>query len=211
MDSLLALVLAAVPLAVFHTIVCADHYIPFIAMGKSNGWSVGKTLTVTALCGSGHIVSSALLGLVGIALSFGASNLMGIQHLRGEIAIWFLIAFGLTYMAYGVRKAVKNAPHDHTHSSKTVCGLLVLFAFVPCEPMIPIIMFPAFTDSGVFGLVTVTLTYTVFTIITMVGVTFIGFKGLQKVRIKGLERYAHALAGLAVFACGLAVMMLHTH
>jgi hypothetical protein len=211
MDSLFALLLAVVPLAFFHTIICADHYIPFIALGKGNGWTVRKTLAVTAMCGTGHIISSALLGIIGIALSLGASSLMGIQDFRGELAVWFLIAFGVSYMAYGVRKAVKNTPHTHGHSSKTVFGLLLLFAIVPCEPMIPIIMFPAFTESGVLGLIAVTLTYTVLTIATMMVMTYIGLKGLQIVKLKRLERYAHALAGFAVFICGIAVMMLHSH
>jgi sulfite exporter TauE/SafE len=234
MDSLFALLFAAVPLAFVHTIVCVDHYVPFIALGKSNGWAVRKTLGITALCGMGRIVSSLLLGIIGIGLSVGASNLMGIQDFRGEFAVWFLIAFGLVYMAYGIRKAVRNSPHTHNEglcgpagcgnplaapgrrapqslTRKTTLGLLVLFAFIPCEPMIPIIMFPALTESGVFGVAAVTLTYTFFTIATMTAMTYIGLKGLQRFRFHRLERYAHALAGFAVFACGVAVKILHSH
>jgi sulfite exporter TauE/SafE len=212
MDHLPALLFAVIPLAFFHTIVCADHYIPFIAMGKSNGWTIKKTLMVTALCGTGHIVSSALLGLIGIVLSLGASNLTGIQNLRGDLAVWFLIIFGLGYMAYGILKAIKNTPHTHGKASKkTVLGLLIVFAFLPCEPMVPIIMFPAFTDGGAAGLIAVTLTYTFFTIATMVSMTYIGSKGLKMVKLKKLERYAHALAGFAVFTCGVAVMLFHNH
>jgi sulfite exporter TauE/SafE len=211
MDSLFALLLTAVPLAFFHAVVCADHYIPFIALGKSNGWAVKKTLTITALCGTGRVISSALLGVIGIALSFGASGLMGIEGLRSEFAVWFLIAFGLAYMAYGIRRAIKDTPCPHSHSPKAVCGLLVLYAVIPCEPMIPVIMLPAFTENGVFGVAAVTLTYAVITIAAMSGMTYIGIKGLQTVRLKRLERYAHALAGFAVFACGIAVMVFHSH
>jgi hypothetical protein len=208
---LLTLLLSAVPLAFIHTVVCADHYIPFIALGKSNAWPVGRTLTVAALCGLGRSISSALLGLAGIALSLGAASLAGIQNIRGEFAIWFMIAFGLVYMVYGIRKAIRDAPCSCGHSKKTVCGLLVLYALIPCEPMIPAMMFPAFAESGVFGLFAVTLTYAVVTIATMMGMVCIGLKGLQMVRLKKLERYAHALAGFAVFACGIAVMLFHTH
>jgi sulfite exporter TauE/SafE len=209
MDPLIALLSAVIPLALFHTVIAVDHYLPFIALGKSNGWTVKKTLSVAALCGMGHIVSSVLLGLLGIGLSIGASNLMDIQDIRGEFAVWFLIAFGLAYMAYGIRKAVKNVPHTHGHSAKTAWGLFVLFALVPCEPMIPVIMFPALTDGGVWGLAAVTLTYSFITIVTMVVMTFVGLKGLQMFRLNRLERYSHALAGFIVFACGLAVMALH--
>jgi len=211
MDSLFALLLTAASLAFVHTIVCADHYIPFIALGKSNGWTVKKTLTITALCGMGRVISSALLGLAGIALSLGASNLMGIADIRGEFTVWLMIAFGLVYMVYGIRKAIKDTPCSCGHSKKTVCGLLVIYALIPCEPMIPVMMFPAFAQSGVLGLAAVTLTYATVTIAAMMSMTFIGIKGLQMVKLKKLERYAHALAGFAVFACGVAVMMFHTH
>jgi hypothetical protein len=211
MDSLFALLLTSASLAFVHTLVCADHYIPFIAMGKSNGWTVRKTLAVTALCGMGRIISSALLGLAGIALSLGTANLMGIADIRGEFAVWLMIAFGLVYMVYGIRKAIKDTPCSCSHSKKTVCGLLILYALIPCEPMIPVMMFPAFAQSGVLGLVAVTLTYAAVTVAAMTGMTFIGIKGLQMVKLRRLERYAHALAGFAVFACGVAVLMFHTH
>ncbi|MCL1807513.1 MAG: hypothetical protein FWG31_07410 [Oscillospiraceae bacterium] len=205
MEALFALLPAAISLAFFHTLVGVDHYIPFIALGKSNNWTVKKTLLVAALCGVGHILSSVLLGLAGIGLSVGASKLADIQDVRGELAVWFLIAFGLVYMAYGIRKAVKNTPHTHARSSNTVWGLFILFALGPCEPMIPIIMYPALTENGVFALVIITLTYALITIATMLAATFIGLKGLQMVKVKQLERYTHALAGFAVLACGLAI------
>jgi hypothetical protein len=51
----------------------------------------------------------------------------------------------------------------------------------------------------VFGLVTV---------LTMLAAVFLSIKGLEKLRFKGFERYAHALAGGAILACGLAIVFL---
>ena len=61
------LLYTAATIAVLHTALGPDHYLVFTAMGKAQGWSLAKTLRITALCGLGHVASSVLLGLAGIA------------------------------------------------------------------------------------------------------------------------------------------------
>jgi len=59
----------AATIAFVHTLLGSDHYLPFVAMAKSRGWSVGRAMRMTVLCGSGHIVGSVVLGFVGIYAS----------------------------------------------------------------------------------------------------------------------------------------------
>ena len=58
-----------------HTILGPDHYIPFVFMSKARQWKLQKTISITLLCGVGHVLSSILLGFIGIALSYGVSEL----------------------------------------------------------------------------------------------------------------------------------------
>ena len=207
MQPLFVLLVSAITIAFSHTLVGVDHYIPFIALGKSNSWSTRKTLSLVLLCGIGHVLSSVVLGFAGIALSTSISRIEPIQAMRGDIAMWFLIAFGLVYTVYGIRKALKNS-HHHTHAkSNTAWGLFILFVLGPCEPLIPIFMYPAATHN-LAALITVTLVYALCTIGTMLIMTYIGLKGLKLLKVKALERYTHALAGFAVLACGLAILFL---
>ncbi len=73
------------------------------------------TSWVTFLCGVGHILSSVLLGMLGIALGIAVTNLVTVESFRGEIAAWLLIGFGFAYMIWGIRRAIRNKPHSHTH------------------------------------------------------------------------------------------------
>ena len=57
-----ALAAAAVTVGSLHTLA-PDHWIPFAALARARGWSSGRTLRVTLLCGFGHVTVSALLGL----------------------------------------------------------------------------------------------------------------------------------------------------
>ena len=70
---------------------------------------------LTAVCGVGHVLGSVALGLIGIALGLAVGRLEIIEGLRGDLAAWLLIGFGLAYLAWGVRQAYRNRPHTHWH------------------------------------------------------------------------------------------------
>lgn len=69
------LLLAAIAVSFLHTLAGPDHYLPFIALAKSRNWTLPRTLFWTLVCGSGHVASSVLLGLVGAALGWSVSTL----------------------------------------------------------------------------------------------------------------------------------------
>ena len=162
------LIFTAVSIGFFHTLFGPDHYVPFIIMAKANKWSTIKTIWITVLCGIGHVGSSIILGFIGIGFGIAVSNLELAESIRGNIAGWLLIGFGLLYTIWGIRKAYRNKPHSHFHphgdgsvhnhshkhseehvhihehnSDMTPWILFTIFVFGPCEPLIPILMYPA--------------------------------------------------------------------
>jgi hypothetical protein len=232
-QELLLLVGVAASVAFLHTLAGPDHYIPFLGMARAGGWSRRKSLWVTVFCGLGHVLGSAVLALLGLAAVVGAERIASIESYRGEIAAWGLIAFGLVYGVWGLRRAWRNKPHEHWHShgtgsrhrhlhvheaehlhahpagraSLTPWVLFALFAFGPCEPLIPLLLYPAVTHTPA-TMIWVLATYALVTTATMVGIVWLGLLGLGSLRWRPLERYAHALAGAAVLACGLGVKFL---
>ncbi len=232
--SLGLLTVTAASLGFIHTLVGPDHYVPFTVISKARNWSLGKTMGVTFLCGVGHILSSVVLGFVGIVCGIAVSKLEFIESQRGEIAAWLLIAFGLLYMVWGIRKAVQNKPHVHLHvhadgevhrhthvhqeghahlhtrkeePSLTPWILFTIFVFGPCEPLIPLVMYPAARSNliGVFWVATAFGTVTIATMMTLVAVTR---WGIQLLPLKLFERYMHAMAGGTILLCGLAIRFL---
>jgi nickel/cobalt exporter len=113
--SLDVLAVTALSLGAFHTVVGVDHYLPFIVLGKSRNWSMKKIMGVTLACGIGHVLSSVLIGMVGLLFGIALSPLEGIEGMRGEIASWGLILFGLIYGTWGLYRGIKNKPHSHAH------------------------------------------------------------------------------------------------
>jgi threonine/homoserine/homoserine lactone efflux protein len=74
--------------------------------------------------------------------------------------------------------------------------------------MIPLLYFPAAKNSGT-GMLLLILVYSVFTLLCMVVMVVLGYYGLSLFKTGKLERYMHALGGLAILICGIGMVFLN--
>ena len=223
----------AATLGFIHTVLGPDHYLPFIVMSRARNWTLSKTLFISFLCGLGHVLSSVILGFLGIALGVAVFKLETIESFRGGVAAWLLIGFGFAYFIWGLRRAIKNRPHKHIHfhadgekhehkhahkadhahvhgegkKNITPWILFTVFVFGPCEPLIPLIMYPA-AKHNTGGVVLVALAFGLATIVTMLTIIAVMSWGASFVRLGKLERYTHAIAGAMIFISGISVQFL---
>ncbi len=231
---LMTLYITAASIGFLHTLFGPDHYLPFLVMGRARKWSLRKTCLITFLCGLGHVASSIILGVVGIFLGIGVMKLEALEAVRGNLAGWVLIGFGLTYSIWSLRRMLKNRPHEHSHAhggstdhehlhdhtdehthihqreggtNITPWILFTIFILGPCEPLIPVLMYPA-AKMSVVGIVGVAIIFSVTTIATMLGVVIISSWGINLIPLGRLERYAHLLAGATICLCGVAIQFL---
>ena len=149
------------------------------------------------------------------------------------------MGFGLAYTAWGIRRAIRNRPHSHSHvhedgiththdhghvgghahvhtkeapnsderaASMTPWILFTIFVFGPCEPLIPMLMYPA-AKLSYWGVVLVALVFSVATLATMTSIVMIAYLGLTKASFLRLARYGHVAAGLVLTACGAAIKL----
>lgn len=202
MDSL---ILLAALIGFTHTLLGPDHYLPFIALSKANNWSVKKTTFITFICGFIHVLSSIVIGLLGIWFGVKIVRLEIIESFRGELASWLLISFGLVYLIWAVRNLAKEKTGNKQDKNMN-WALFVIFILGPCEPLIPILMFPALTESLML-MASVVIVFSLVTITTMVGVVLSVSYGLNLFPLKSF-RYSHILAGSIICFCGLAVKFL---
>jgi ABC-type nickel/cobalt efflux system permease component RcnA len=232
-DSITLLSATAVSVGFLHTLLGPDHYLPFIVLSEAKKWTVRKTMFITFLCGIGHVMSSVVLGLLGIGIGIELKKLVAIESFRGNIAAWLFIAFGLVYVIISIRNLVRNKKHQHSHFhfggekhdhehnhheehshihdrevvKTTPWILFLIFIFGPCEPLIPILMYPA-AQSNISGTIFVALLFSVVTIATMMSVVLVFRLGLNRINIKPLEKYNHLIAGSVILMSGLAIQFL---
>jgi sulfite exporter TauE/SafE len=206
----LALAATAASLGFIHTLAGPDHYVPFIMIAKARNWSLLKTAFVTFLCGVGHILSAVLLGIIGLGFGFALSRIEAFDSIRDNIAAWLFIAFGLVYFVWGIRKAFRDH-HGHSHGHEgsaniTPWVLFTIFVFGPCEVLIPLLMYPAARNS-LMDAAYVTMIFGAVTIMTMLGIVMVSMFGFNLLPLGKLERYTHALAGLAIVVCGVLIII----
>jgi len=233
-QELFLLLITTVSIAFIHTLAGPDHYLPFIVIAKAKKWSLTKTAWFTALCGIGHVGSSVILGFIGIALGVAVGKLEFIEGIRGSIVSWVFTAFGMIYLVWGIKRAMKNKPHkhihfhsdgsEHVHEHKhhdehahihekeykinlTPWILFSIFVLGPCEPLIPLVMYPA-AKHNYNELTIVALIFSLVTIATMVTLVLIVSFGFKLLPLKTLDRYNHALAGGSIFLCGMGMLFL---
>ncbi len=206
------LLLGTAGVAILHTLAGPDHYLPFIVMGKARRWSVARTTFWTVLCGLGHVGSSVALALLGVMLGYGLERVQFIEGFRGNLAAWAMIAFGLVYLVWGLKRAARHQPHGHAHGEPegfrlTPWILFTIFAFGPCETMIPLVMYPAARGSW-SDVWIVVAGFSVLTVGTMLAVVLLALQGIRLLPELKLSRYSHALAGGTVLLAGCAIQFL---
>jgi hypothetical protein len=170
-----------------------------------------------------------LLGLGGAAVGWSLSKVSWLEKVRGGIAGWTLLAFGLMYGIWGLIKAKQNRPHkhfdvyddevyvyEHKHGQAvapqdrhavTPWVMFLIFVLGPCEPMIPLLYFPAAKSSWSVMLLLIVV-YTFFTLVTMVLMVISGFYGFSFLQTEKLEKYVHALGGMTIFICGAGMVFM---
>lgn len=171
-----------------------------------------------------------MLGLGGAAIGWTLAKVSWLESVRGGLAGWTLMGFGLLYAGWGLVRARQDQTHrhfdsygdgslyvyEHRHGQAvapkerhkvTPWVMFLIFLLGPCEPMIPLLYFPAAKNS-VCGIVLLVVVYTVFTLATMVTMVVFGYFGVALLKMEKLERYMHALGGGTILICGAGMVLM---
>ena len=213
------LISTAALIAFIHTIIGPDHYLVFVALGKARDWSMAKTLKYATICGIGHILSSVIIGFLGIFFGIELVKLVNLEESRGLLSGWMLLFFGLIYFVWGLRKLrihknKKNLLGDYRYVNPqkrffniTPWALFIVFVLGPCEALIPLFMYPAM-EADMMLVFQVALVFGVVTLLTMLFSVFLLLKGLNMFRFNSFERYSHVIAGASIILCASTINFL---
>ncbi len=206
------LALAAVIVGSLHTLA-PDHWVPFVALSRAQGWSRRRAIGITSLCGFGHVTVSVLLGV--LALVFGVELLDLVGRRMAAVAGVLLIGFGVVYAALAVRRLAGERFHGHHHrhydhvhepSTMTPWALFLLYSADPCVALIPILF--AAVPLGIARTAFIVCAYEVATIGTMVALVVPATAAVKRVRLPWAARYGDAAAGAVIASVGVLVVIL---
>lgn len=209
--------------AAVHALI-PDHWVPFVLVGKKQGWSTGKTLMAAGLGAVSDSLLSVILGVAAILAGESVLHRFEPYHERIEMTGGFiLVAFGLTYAAWALWRSKKSAPHfhmhfhshghdghSHTHADSlagkaTFVSLILVAGMSPCFVSVPIFA-GAIGLPGPFQAVLVG-TYLTVTVAASLAVAWTALAIHRELKLPFLERHAETVSGLVLAATGLFLLL----
>jgi len=184
-----------------------NHWIPLIAISKTEKWTTKETIFATLTTGFAHTLSTIIIGIivgfVGIKLSENYSYITKIA------APLILVLIGVIYLILDFRHS-----HHHNHfeisnetlknkKSKTaiIVSLSIGLFFSPCIE-IEAYYFQAATQ-GWIGILIVSLVYLIMTLSIMVSLVYLGLKGVNKFKLHFLDHHEKTITGIVLILLGL--------
>ena len=239
LDVYMGFVIAGLSVSFFHAIL-PNHWLPFVLAGRAQKWSMGKTLSVVALAGGGHVLITTLLGLLIVWL--GAALTEYIEEWAGPLASGVLTLLGLYYVVQhfrGVGHSHLHIPglghdhygHDHSHDhepghdnhcdhdqpiedrfSHDKVAVTSLVALLTLSPCEGFL--PIYLMAWPHGWTVFVLLSGVLAVGSLVGMlvfTGLTFMGVERLDMPWLERYENLILGCVLILLGIGVVMFHHH
>lgn len=196
--------LGSLLLSLIHALI-PHHWLPLIAISKTEKWSTKETLFATFITGLSHMISTIIIGIivgfVGIKLSEKYSEISSLA------APTILLVMGIIFLFLGLRAT--NHQHDHfkinneqiKKSKKAIITSLSIAMFLtPCLE-IEAFYFQA-ANFGWTGIFVVSAVYLVMTLLFLFALVYLGIKGLNRYNFSFFEKHSKSFTGVILIILG---------
>ena len=207
-SELIQIIIGAFLLSLLHASI-PNHWLPLVALSKSEKWNERSALGITAIAGFAHTLSTIIIGIMVGFLGYKLSESNSL--ITGVIAPIILILLGIIYLVLNLRDNKHHYHHHHAEvntdniKKKTtfaiVLALSVSMFFSPCLE-IEVYYFVA-SKLGWEGIISVSVIYTFITIVGMLLLVWLGMKGVKKINSHFLEHHEKTITGALLILLGI--------
>ncbi|NTS40753.1 MAG: hypothetical protein EOO06_14370 [Chitinophagaceae bacterium] len=198
---MISIITGSLIISLLHALI-PNHWLPVLAIGKKEGWSLGETSRITLIAGLSHVISTIviglLLGLIGEEL---AAHLENFTHV---IAPSLLILLGLYFIRQHYRHshfAVEREKLEKKTKRSIITALVIAMFLSPCMEIE--VYFLLAGAKGWYLMAMIAIMYAVVTISGMLIWVQIVYKGLLKLNWHKWEQNAGIITGLTLVATGI--------
>ncbi len=209
MEIFYQILIGSILLSLIHASI-PNHWLPLVAIGRTEKWNSKETLSVTAITGAAHTLSTIFIGIVIGLLGYKLSSSYG--FITKVAAPLILIALGIIYLIIDRRENHSHHRHHHFDENKIIkekgrnkvaliTSLSVAMFFSPCIE----IEAYYFTASGIgwTGIATVSIVYFLITIAGMLLLVYLGLKGIEKFNFHFMEHHEKLVTGAVLVLLGI--------
>lgn len=195
------IIIGSLFISLLHAVI-PNHWLPVLAIGKKQGWSLAETTRITFIAGIAHVISTIIIGiLLGL---IGGELTEHIEDFTRIIGSSILILIGL----YFVRQ---HYTHHHFHlqkeklekkNKKSVILALVIAMFLsPCMEIEAYFLLAG--TKGWHVMAGIAVMYSIITIAGMLIWIRVVYKGLLKLNWHKWEHNAGIITGLILIITGI--------
>lgn len=196
-----SILLGSILLSLLHAVI-PNHWLPVLAIGRKENWSLGEVTKVTFLSGLAHALSTIIIGVVLGLLSIQLSN--SIEYFTKLIAPILLIAMG-TFFIY------QHHRHKHFHlheepkpslsKTKIILALVIAMFLSPCMEIEAYFLLAG--TKGIWAVLLIAGLYLTISVSGMVLWVRLAYKGLLKLNWHSLEHNAGIITGWTLIITGI--------
>ncbi len=203
----ISIFIAVFTIALIHSVL-PHHWIPFALVGKSQGWSLARTLGITAVSSLGH---SLVTTAVGVVVAFLGFQIARYAEATDVITGGILMAMGLVYITMDKRHTHNHGPLDPALSDRAAAmSLFTMVTLSPCVELLP--MFLVVSNLSWSSLALMGMTLTAANALGMLFLTGLAYKGVQRLRLERLEHHERKVVGSVLLIIGIGLILYHyTH
>jgi len=199
-------------LSTIHALI-PNHWLPLIAVGKTEKWTHSQTLWATVITGVSHTLSTIIIGIVVGLIGYKLATKYAV--ISETVAPAILIGLGLIYIFRDFR-----SDHHHTHDLKQLetepgqkrsrwiailTSLSIAMFLTPCIE-IEAYYFQAGTI-GWIGIFIVSAVYLMTTVMVMLLLVYLGMRGVKTFKSHFLEHHEKGITGIVLVALGILALI----
>jgi nickel/cobalt exporter len=207
---MLQVIIGSFLLSILHATI-PNHWLPVVAIGRSENWSRREILLATGISGLAHTASTVLIGIMVGFIGFRLSE--SYETITEKLGPILLIAMGIIYLMID---RLHTSSHRHGMDQSAirnrskwaiVLTLSVAMFFSPCLE-IEAYYFQAGTI-GWPGIISVSVTYVLVTVAGMLVLVDLGLKGVTRIRSHFLDHHEKLVSGLVLIVLGSVAWFVH--
>jgi nickel/cobalt transporter (NicO) family protein len=187
-------------ISLLHAVI-PSHWLPILAIGRKEQWSLTETINVTFLSGLAHVLSTVIIGiLLGI---IGAELSEAIKQFTRVIAPSVLVLLGFYFVRQHYRHHhfhVDNKKVSGRPKSKIIFTLIIAMFLSPCMEIEAYFLLAG--AQGRWVMVGIALLYSVITLAGMLLWVRVAYTGLLKAKWHSLEHNAGIITGVTLIITG---------
>jgi putative Mn2+ efflux pump MntP len=188
-------------LSLLHAVI-PNHWLPVLAIGKKNNWTLQEVTKVTFISGLAHALSTIVIGIILGLLGLQLAN--KIEYFTHFIAPAMLVLLGFFFIYQHHRHKhfhLHKTPEATRPKSKIILALVVAMFLSPCMEIEAYFLLAG--AHGLLAVLSIAALYLTISVSGMVLWVRLAYKGILKLNWHTLEHKSGIITGWTLVITGI--------